>query len=135
VADGFDEDELLRLAAAPEQPSEHPLAASIVDEAQQRGSQVARSEGLRFRHRRRRRGEVDGRDVLVGKPSLLSDRGVTDVAAWRERAETLRAEGHTVMYVAVDGQPAGLLAVSDPIKETTSEAHWMRCTSSASRSS
>ena len=68
------------------------------------------------------RGRVDGRRVALGNRALLRELGV-DTTRSRERAEALRAEGQTVMFVAVDGAPAGLLGVADPIKDTTPEAH------------
>jgi Cu+-exporting ATPase len=122
VGDGFDEAELIRLAAAAEQPSEHPLAAAVLEGAREREIDLPEARDFDSVTGQGITARVDGREVLVGKPSLLADRGVADVDAWRERAEALQREGQTVMYVAVDGKPAGLLAVSDPIKDSTPEA-------------
>ncbi|MEQ8787722.1 MAG: heavy metal translocating P-type ATPase [Pirellulaceae bacterium] len=122
TADGMDEQELIRLAAAAEQLSEHPLAASILDAAREREISLPEAKDFDSVTGQGITASIDGLEVLVGKHSLLEDRGVADVAAWRERAEALQGEGHTVMYVAIDGKPAGLLAVSDPIKDSTPEA-------------
>jgi Cu+-exporting ATPase len=116
-----DEAALLRLAASLEQGSEHPLAAAIVDGARERG--VRPVEALDFASVTGKgvEGEVDGRHVLLGNRALLTERGV-DPGAFAERADVHRREGRTVMFVAVDGRVAGLVAVADPIKATSREA-------------
>lgn len=114
--DGFSEDELLRLLASAERSSEHPLGAAIVQGALDRRIDLAdisqfdsvTGKGIKVR--------VDGRDILVGNRKLLADAGVsTDVLD--RHAERLAAEGKTAMYSAVDGKPAGMVAVADTLKE------------------
>ncbi|MDX1649744.1 MAG: heavy metal translocating P-type ATPase, partial [Myxococcota bacterium] len=116
-----DEEALLRLAAGLERASEHPLAAAIVEGAEARG--VAPGEAGDFESVTGRgvRGRVDGRAVLLGSRVFLEEEGV-DPGPLAARAEALRAEGRTVMLAAVDGRAAGLLAVVDPIKESTPDA-------------
>ena len=114
-------EELLRLAASLERGSEHPLAASIVKGAQERGVTPVEPEGFRSVTGKGVVGRVDGHEVALGNRRLMDDLRVT-LAALAERAEDLRREGQTVMFVAVDGGPAGLIGVADPIKTTTPEA-------------
>jgi Cu+-exporting ATPase len=121
AADGWGEQELLRAAAALERGSEHPLAAAIVQGAQERGIANAKVESFRAVAGKGVTGTVDGRPVALGSRALMEQIGVP-IAAQAEQAETLRQDGQTVMYVAVDGKPAGLLGVADPIKDTTPEA-------------
>jgi Cu+-exporting ATPase len=120
-ADGMDERSLVRLAASLERGSEHPLAAAIVLGAQERQVQLADAKEFSALTGRGVRGTVDGRAVALGNRKLLDELGV-DPGPLAARAEQLRQEGQTVMFVAVDGKPAGLLGVADPIKETTPEA-------------
>jgi Cu+-exporting ATPase len=120
-ADGVAEDELLRLAASLERASEHPLGQAIVHGAQQRDVELAEADNFQSVTGKGVRGTVDGRDVAIGNQAMLDDLGAA-VGDWRDRAETLRGEGQTVMFVAVDGKPAGLLGVADPIKDSTAEA-------------
>jgi Cu+-exporting ATPase len=115
-------DELLRLAAAVEQNSEHPLAHAIVAGANDRGLTLPSAEGFDSVTGGGVHGTVEGQTVLVGKRSLLADRGVQDQAALDDRADELQRQGQTVMFVAVGGRLAGLVAVSDPIKNSTPEA-------------
>ena len=117
----FDEPALLRLAAALERGSEHPLAAAIVAGAEERVVGVARAEAFRSLTGKGVRGRVDGREVALGNRAMMEAIGV-DPAALDGRAEALRKDGQTVMYVAVDGRAAGLVGVADPIKESTPEA-------------
>jgi len=120
-AEGFDEDGLLRLAASLERGSEHPLAAAIVRGAEERGVALGKAEGFESHPGRGVTGRVAGRQVALGNRRLLEDLGV-DPGPSAERAEELRREGETAMFVAVDGRVAGLVGVADPIKETTAEA-------------
>jgi Cu+-exporting ATPase len=120
-ATGVAETDLLRLASSLERGSEHPLAAAIVAGAEQRGAAPARTEDFEALSGRGVRGMVDGRRVALGNRALLAELGV-DPGALASRAEALRADGQTVMFVVVDGRPAGLLGVADPVKETTPEA-------------
>jgi Cu+-exporting ATPase len=118
---GFDGDRLLRLAATLERGSEHPLAAAIVNGAKDRNIPVGSTEAFESLTARGVRGRVEGCSVALGNQKLLAELGV-DAGALSAKAEALRAEGHTVVFVVVDGEIAGLLGVADPIKQTTPEA-------------
>ncbi len=120
-APGFDTETALRLAASLEQASEHPLAAAIVGGAQERKLALASPEGFASRTGRGVTGQVEGRRVALGNLTLMEEAGV-DVGALGARAAALREEGQTVMYLAIDGKPGGLIGVADPIKESTPEA-------------
>jgi Cu+-exporting ATPase len=120
-ADGTDEKALLRLAASIERGSEHPLAAAVVAGAEARGVVPGKAESFRSLTGKGVLGRVEGRDVAFGNQALLDELGV-DAGAVSEKAERLRQDGQTVMFLAVDGKPVGLLGVADPIKETTQEA-------------
>jgi Cu+-exporting ATPase len=121
ATEGVDESDLLRLVASLERGSEHPLAAAIVAGAQERGIALADSEGFEAHTGRGVTGRVGGREVALGNATLLRERGV-DPGRLAVRADALRAEGQTVMFVGLDGRAAGLLGVADPIKPTTAEA-------------
>jgi Cu+-exporting ATPase len=118
---GHEESDVLRLAASLEQGSEHPLAGAIVAAAQQRGLRLGAVEGFRSVTGKGVVGHVEGRSVALGNQRLFEEFGI-DPGPLVERAEALRREGQTVMFVGIDGQPAGLLGVADPIKESTVEA-------------
>jgi Cu+-exporting ATPase len=118
---GFDETALLRLAGSLERASEHPLAAAIVKGAEAKGAVLIKPEDFTSLTGRGVTGRVDGRRVALGNRSLLEETGA-NADSLPERADTLRAEGQTVMYLTVDGQAAGLLGVADPIKASTPEA-------------
>jgi Cu+-exporting ATPase len=115
------ENEVLRLAASVERASEHPLAAAIVAGAEKRGLALAAPGAFRSETGKGAVGTVDGRRVAIGNAALMAELGV-DASALVERAEARRREGQGVMLVALDDKPAGLLAVADPIKESTQEA-------------
>jgi Cu+-exporting ATPase len=121
TAEGWDEADLLRLAAGLEQASEHPLAEAIVAGARERGAEPGPAGSFDSVTGQGVRGRVDGRDVVLGSVRILEAAGA-DPGRWRETAEALRAEGQTVMFVAVDGAVAGLLGVADPLKATTAAA-------------
>jgi len=121
-AGSFSEEDLLRFAGAVEQNSEHPLAHAIVQGAKERKIILPSVKDFDSVTGGGVHGTVDGRSVLIGKRSLLAERGVQDVGQLDERAEELQTQGRTVMYVAVNSQFAGLVAVSDPIKQSTPEA-------------
>ncbi|NVD74268.1 copper-translocating P-type ATPase [Duganella sp. BJB1802] len=121
AAPGFGEDEVLRLAASLDQGSEHPLADAIVRAARGRQLALAKPDSFESATGIGVRGSVDGRSLALGNTALMSETGV-GVDALRAEAEALRAQGASVMYLAVDGKLAGLLAVSDPIKASTAEA-------------
>ncbi len=120
-ATGIEEKELLKLAASLEKGSEHPLAAAIVEGALGRNITLSDAKDFDSHTGKGVSGQVNGRTALLGNRKLLEDFGV-DVEALSFRAREMRAEGQTVMFVAVDNKLAGLLAVSDPIKESTPEA-------------
>jgi Cu+-exporting ATPase len=117
----WSEDDLLRLAAAVEQVSEHPLAAAIVASARAKSLSFPRPAEFESITGKGVLAVVEGRRVAVGNRKLLEGLGASS-AAPEPRMEELRSTGHTVMLVAIDGAPAGLVAVSDPIKESTREA-------------
>ncbi len=121
VAEGWTDAELLRLSASLERGSEHPLAAAIVAGAQDRGIALAPPEAFESATGMGVRGTVDGRNVVLGTHDYLSGLGV-DAGTLDEPAGAMREEGQTVMLVAVDGKPAGLLGVADPVKDTTAQA-------------
>jgi len=118
---GMPEAEMLRLAASIERGSEHPLAAAIVAGAEQRGLKPASAEEFRSVTGKGVVGRVDGRGVALGNKSLFAELGI-DAGPLVATAESLRREGQTVMLVAVDGKPSGLLGVADPVKGSTREA-------------
>ena len=117
----IDEQTLLRLASSLEKSSEHPLASAIVAGARDRGIEVADAAHFESITGKGVKGEVDGQRVAVGNRSLLEDFKL-DAGDLAAKAETLRANGHTIMFVIVDEMPAGLIGVADPIKETTPDA-------------
>jgi Cu+-exporting ATPase len=120
-APGFEADEVLRLAASLDQGSEHPLAEAIVRAARERGISLEKSENFESGSGIGVRGQVAGRQLALGNTTLMEQIGVS-VGALVPQAEALRAEGASVMHLAVDGQLMGLLAVSDPVKASTPEA-------------
>jgi Cu+-exporting ATPase len=121
VAADMTEEEVLRFAASVEQTSEHPLAAAIVGSAKERGIVLARAAHFDSFTGKGVAGAIEGRKVLVGTQRLLEEFSI-ETSALVPRAEALRAQGETVMFVAVDGSVAGLVGVADPIKASTPEA-------------
>jgi Cu+-exporting ATPase len=121
AAEGFAEEEVLRLAASLDQGSEHPLAAAIVNAARGQNLTLSKPEKFDSESGIGVRGNVDGKALALGNTALMAQLGIK-VDALTAQAEELRAQGASVMHLAVDGQLAGLLAVSDPIKTTTQEA-------------
>ena len=120
-ARGFDEATVLSLGASLERSSEHPLAAAIVASAKVRGTEIKDVTDFGSVTGKGVTGTIGGRKVAVGNAKLLKDIGVTR-AGLETRADELRREGATAMFVAVDGRPAGIIAVADPIKATTPAA-------------
>ena len=118
---GVEESDLLRLAASLERGSEHPLAAAIVKGAAERGVEPAQVEDFDSVTGKGVRGRVAGRDVALGNRALMDDLCI-DPGALAARAEELRGDGQTVMFVAVDGKAAGIVGVADPIKDSTPDA-------------
>jgi Cu+-exporting ATPase len=121
ATDGFLEADVLRLAASVERGSEHPLAAAIVSAADARGIAPATVEDFRSVTGKGVTGRVEGKRVALGNAALLQDFGVR-ADLMTERAEALRRDGQTVMFVAVEGKAVGLLGTADPIKESSQEA-------------
>ncbi len=118
---GFGENEILRLAASLERGSEHPLADAIVRGAQERGIGLAKAENFRSITGKGVTGEVEGHSLAAGNPGLLESLGI-HAGSLSQQADQRRAEGQTVMLLAVDGKAAGLLGVADPIKDSSAEA-------------
>jgi len=119
--EGFSELDLLRMAASLEQGSEHPLASAIVKGALEKGARLVEVKNFKSFTGKGLTGAVEGKAVVLGSRQLLEDKDI-NVAPLLEAAEALCADGQTVMFVAVDRKPAGLLSVADPIKETAPEA-------------
>jgi P-type Cu+ transporter len=113
--------DVLRLAASLERGSEHPLASAMVAGAEENGLKLATVEGFKSLTGEGVTGTVDGRSVALGNSKLFMQLAI-DLGNLGEQAEKLRSKGQTAMFVAVDGKPAGLVAVADPIKATTREA-------------
>jgi Cu+-exporting ATPase len=120
-ADGVDEADVLRLAASLERASEHPLAAAIVEGAEERGLALAGTADFASHTGKGVSGLVDGRQVALGNKVMLADVGI-DPSPLMARADELRSEGQGVMFVAVDGKLAGLIAAADPVKESAAAA-------------
>ncbi len=118
---GVNERDLLNFAASLEKGSEHPLAAAIVSGAQERGVEVVNAESFESITGKGVKGRVKGHRVALGNPALMDELGI-DAGELAEQAEKFRADGQTVMFVAMDGKAAGLVGVADPIKESTAEA-------------
>ncbi len=118
---GFSEDEVLRMASSLERASEHPLAEAIVNGAKEKGVELIKTDNFQSITGMGVTGEVDGHAVAVGTIKLLESLNIpADTLV--QQAETQRSDGKTVMLIAIDGKAAGLIAVADPIKESTPEA-------------
>ncbi|MGI8706004.1 MAG: heavy metal translocating P-type ATPase [Sphingomicrobium sp.] len=120
-AGGLEEDEALRMAAALERGSEHPLAEAIVEGAHERGLEIPASSDFESHTGKGVTGVVDDRHVALGNAALMQELGV-DPSELQARADEHRSEGRGVMFVAVDGRFAGLVVVADPIKDSAAEA-------------
>jgi len=118
---GFSEDELLRMAASLERASEHPLAEAIVRGAEEKGIELVKADNFQSVTGKGVTGEVGGFTVAAGTVSLLESLGI-NAGELSQRADRQRAEGQTVMLIAINGTAAGLIGVADPIKESTAEA-------------
>ncbi len=121
TAEGYTEDDVLRLAATLEKGSEHPLAEAIVRGAQERGASLTDATDFDSVTGKGVHGKVDGRQVVLGNRAMMEQFEI-DAERLVDKAESLRSEGQTAMFVAIDGKPAGLIGVADPIKESTREA-------------
>ena len=120
-APGFDEAELLRLAASLERSSEHPLAAAILAEARERGIAAGDAAAFTSVTGKGVAGTVGGRAIVLGNEAMMTERGVAP-GALTIRADELRRSGATALFVAVDGRPGGIIAIADPVKPTTRDA-------------
>jgi Cu+-exporting ATPase len=121
VAPGFVEGDVLRAAASLERASEHPLSDAVVAEARARGAAPGEVTAFRSVTGKGIVGHVDSKAVGVGNAALLQELGSVE-GALAERAESMRAEGQTVVFVTLEGRVAGLLGIADPIKESAREA-------------
>ncbi len=121
ATDGIHEHEALRLAASLERASEHPLAEAIVRGAEERELTLVKTENFQSVTGKGVTGTVDGHPVALGNIKLLESLGI-EVGDLPQQADTLRADGQTVMLLAIDNKAAGLIGVADPVKETTPEA-------------
>ncbi len=120
-AAGFDDDQVLRLAASLEQGSEHPLAAAIVAQAHARNLGLVAAEHFDSETGLGVHGRVEGKAIAIGNTRFMQTLGI-DTASLNQPAQARRNEGASVMFVAVDGQLAGLISVADPIKDSTAQA-------------
>lgn len=118
---GFAEKEILKLAASLEKSSEHPLAEAIIRGAEEQNVRLAKVENFESVTGKGIVGTIDGVKILLGNSKLMTDNGI-DFSADGTKADELRTEGQTVMLVAVDGKPAGLVGVADTIKESAKAA-------------
>ena len=121
VADGFEEQDVLRIAASLERSSEHPLAAAIVRAAEDRGLALVEPSGVDQPVGKGIVGAVDDKAIVLGNASFLEEYDV-DLGALAAAADRLRTDGATAIYIAVNGKAAGVIAIADPVKETTSDA-------------
>ena len=121
AVDGFAEDEVLRLAASLDQGSEHPLAAAIVNHARSRNLRLSAAQDFESATGTGVHGHIDGKAIALGNNVLMKQLGV-DVSALQSQAEERRAVGASAMFLSVDGKAAGLISVTDPIKDSTADA-------------
>jgi Cu+-exporting ATPase len=119
--EGFTEADVLRLAASLERGSEHPLAAAIVAGAEARGLTLVSPEDFKSMTGQGVTGRIEGHTVALGNEKMMREMGIA-IDAIAASADPQRKDGHTVMYIAIDGRPAGLIGVADPIKPTTTQA-------------
>ena len=120
-AEGFSEKELMRYAGGVEKGSEHPLAHAILDKAREMNLSLPDAEDFDSPNGKGVVGRIDGQPVALGNRLLMEAQGV-DIRGFEEEADRLREDGATVIFAAVDGKVCGLLAIADPIKETTKAA-------------
>jgi len=119
---GYDSAEVLRLAASLERASEHPLAAAIVNGARDKHVELSVVSDFNSLTGKGVVGTVDGRKVVLGNARLFEELGIATGDLLGERTDVMQQQGQTVMWVAIEGQAAGLLGVADPVKESTPEA-------------
>ena len=120
-AEGFDEAEILRLAASVERASEHPLADAIVRAAKERNLDLGKVDQFDSPTGKGATGKVDGKTIVLGNANFLKSLGI-DALPLNDRSERLRGDGATVINIAVDGKLAGLFAIADPVKPSTPDA-------------
>jgi Cu+-exporting ATPase len=120
-APGLSEGELLPLAASLEQSSEHPLAAAIVTAAKDRGASTQEPTDFASVTGKGVTGKIGGRSVALGNAKLMADLGIS-FGDLEQKADSLRGDGATALFVAIDGKPGGVIAIADPIKATTEAA-------------
>lgn len=118
--DGFDEEEILRMAASLERSSEHPLAAAILSGAEEQKIELAKVEDFESMTGKGITGKIDGKSILLGNAKLMAENDIEFSAD--EKADELRSGGQTVMFIAIDGKAAGLVGVADTIKDSAKEA-------------
>jgi Cu+-exporting ATPase len=121
AAAGFQESEILRLAASVERASEHPLADAIVRAAKERHLELSKVDEFDSPTGKGATGKVDGKTILLGNSNFLTSRGI-ETQPLNEQSERLRGDGATVINIAVDGKLAGLFAIADPVKASTPDA-------------
>ncbi len=121
VASGFEQNEALRLVASLEQSSEHPLASAIVKGAQEKGITLSTVQNFSSTTGKGVQGVVDGHTIALGNAAMLTSLGM-NADSLVQAADQLRAKGQTAMFAAIDGKPAAIISVADPIKATTPEA-------------
>ena len=121
TAQGFDDDDLLGLAASLERSSEHPLALAIVREAELRGLAISEPTNVDQPVGKGILGQVDGRSLVAGNARFLGEQGI-ELGDLAERADELRSEGATAIFLGIDGKAAGAIGVADPVKQTTPAA-------------
>ncbi|NUM75496.1 heavy metal translocating P-type ATPase [candidate division KSB1 bacterium] len=122
TSEGVEEKELLQAAASVEQNSEHPLAAAVMQGAQERGVKPQVITGFDSVTGGGVTGKLDSKEIIAGKLAFLQKRGVKGISALEQQSTRLQSEGNTVIFVAIDGKAAGVLAVADPIKASTPAA-------------
>jgi Cu+-exporting ATPase len=121
-ASGYESDALLRLAASVESPSEHPLARAVVDAAKESNIELYPVTDFESITAGGVTGSVDGKAVRIGKSSFLSEHGIAIAGDWEQRAKALREKARTVVWVGIGTELAGILAIADPIKESSAAA-------------
>jgi Cu+-exporting ATPase len=121
VSEGFEEEEVLLLAASLERSSEHPLAQAIVKGAEEKGLKLLTATDFLSITGKGAKARVQGKIVAIGNRAMLTELQL-DPGKWETQAATLQEQGHTVMYVSIEGKLAGIVSVADPIKSTTQEA-------------
>lgn len=121
VTADFDKNEAMRLVASLEQSSEHPLASAIVKGAQEKGMTLSTVQNFSSTTGKGVQGTVDGHNVALGNAAMLTSLGM-NAESLVQAADQLRAKGQTAMFAAIDGKPAAIISVADPIKATTPEA-------------